>query len=92
MTMGHVEIWTKPNCSYCTKAKKLLKINNVDFTEKVLGVDFTKEILLERFPQAKTFPVVVVEGYNIGGYERLEEMITTDNSDTRRFLTEDDIK
>lgn len=89
MTLSHVELWTKPNCSFCTKAKKLLSINDIPFTEKVLNVDFTKEILLERFPDAKTFPVVVVEGFNIGGFSNLQEMINDNNNDTRRFLTED---
>lgn len=89
MTLSHVELWTKSNCSYCTKAKKLLMINSIPFTEKKLDVDFTREILQERFPTAKTFPVVVVEGFHIGGFTNLEEMINTNNNDGRLLLNED---
>jgi len=35
--MEHVVIWTKPDCPYCTRAKNVLRANNIAFEEKVLG-------------------------------------------------------
>ena len=34
----------------------------------ILDEDFTREELLEKFPHARTFPQIVIDGENIGGY------------------------
>jgi glutaredoxin-related protein len=52
-----------------------------------LNEDFTREQLLELFPSVKTFPVIVVDGFNIGGFQQLKEMIETNNT-TAKYLTE----
>jgi glutaredoxin 3 len=64
-------IYSKPNCPYCVNAKKLLELKGIPFEEKVLDVDFTREQLLEKFPEAKTFPQVILEGEHVGGYTDL---------------------
>jgi glutaredoxin len=69
------------------KAKQLLKTMNMEFTEEKLDVDFTREILLEKFPSAKSYPVIVVDGFYIGGYSQLSEMIAS-HSDNRKLLNE----
>jgi glutaredoxin 3 len=86
--MNHVVIWSKPDCPYCTRAKSALRSKNIPFEEKVLNQDFTREILLETYPTAKTFPVIVVDGYYIGGYTQLEQRLTEEFNDTRRLLNE----
>lgn len=86
--MEHVVIWTKPDCPYCTRTKNVLRANNIAFEEKVLNRDFTKEILLETYPKAKSFPVVVVDGFYIGGYTQLTEKLNERNNDTTQLLNE----
>ena len=39
---------------------------------KELGKDFTREEVFEKFPSARTFPQIRVDGENIGGYTELE--------------------
>lgn len=85
--MNNVVLYTKDNCSYCMNAKSLLTNKNIPYKEMKLGEDFTRETLLEMFPEAKTFPVIVVDGFNIGGYVQLKEHIDS-VSDSRKFLTE----
>lgn len=85
--INHVEVWTKPNCTYCTRAKQLLSLNNIMYDEFKLDEDFTRETLLEKFPSAKTFPVIVVDGYYIGGFTQLEEMVN-EPRDNRKLLNE----
>ena len=34
-----------------------------------LDQDFTREIVLEKFPGARTFPQIKVHGKNVGGFE-----------------------
>jgi glutaredoxin len=66
----------------------VLRTNNINFEEKVLNRDFTKEILLETYPKAKSFPVVVVDGFYIGGYTQLTEKLNERNNDTTQLLNE----
>lgn len=84
-----IEIYTKDDCSFCTNAKNLLRIHNKDFVEYKLNEDFTREILLSKFPEAKTYPVVVVDGFHIGGYDQLQRQINEERQDSRKVLLED---
>jgi glutaredoxin len=81
-----VEIYSKDNCSFCTSAKNLLNRRRIPYKEYVLGEDFDREKLLDKFPEARTFPVVVVDGIRIGGYDDLVEYVK--EYDGREFLTE----
>ena len=84
----NVEIWSRVNCPYCTSAKEILRDFNIPFTEKVLDRDFTREFLLETYPTARTFPVVVVDGFYIGGYNQLSQKLNEEKSSTQRLLNE----
>lgn len=83
-----VEIYSKPGCPYCVWAKELLAENGMAYTEKVLGVDFAREFILEHFPGQRTYPVIIVQGMNVGGYEGLKNYLalTEGPDDTRKFL------
>jgi glutaredoxin 3 len=84
-----IEIYSKDNCSFCVQAKQLLRIHNKDFIEYKLDEDFTREILLSKFPEAKTYPVVVVDGFHIGGFDQLQRQINEETNDHRKILLED---
>lgn len=83
-----IEIYSKDGCAYCVKAKQLLNTHGKDFMEYKLNEDFTRDILLSKFPEAKTFPVIVVDGMNIGGYDQLFHYITEERLDNRKLLNE----
>ena len=70
-----VQIYSKEGCGYCDMAKALLTSKHIPFTEQVLGIDFTREQLLANYSLAKTFPVIIVDGFYIGGYTNLVEHI-----------------
>lgn len=85
----NVVIFSKEGCSYCTKAKMLLSTKGISYKEYKLNEDFTKEFLLETYPEAKTFPVIVVDGFNIGGYSQLEKYLSSQlNENNVKFLNE----
>ena len=84
-----IEIYSKDNCVYCVTAKSLLASKNKQFTEYKLGVDYTREQLLEKFPNARTFPVVVIDGFHIGGFNELNKILMEESSDTRKLLNEE---
>jgi glutaredoxin 3 len=83
-----IEIYSKENCTYCVSAKNLLTSKNKLFTEHKLGVDYTREQLFEKFPNAKSFPVIVIDGYHIGGHTELNKSLTELSMDTRKLLNE----
>jgi glutaredoxin 3 len=86
--LQHVTIYTKENCSYCTKAKMLLANRGIRYNELKLNEDFTREALVELFPSAMTFPVIVVDGFNIGGFTELNKMLTEQTNTSAKLLTE----
>jgi len=81
-----IEIYSKDSCPQCVQAKTLLKNKGKDFVEYKLDRDFTREILLDKFPEAKTFPVIVIDGFNIGGINQLNEHLNIE--DDRLLLNE----
>ena len=66
-----IEIYSKENCSYCTRAKGLLDSLKVEYETKQLDVDFTREQLFELAPTARTYPQIFIDGKPIGGYDQL---------------------
>lgn len=66
-----IEIFGKPMCPFCDKAKMLCETRKYEYTYKSLGTDYTKEELLEMFPGARTVPQIIVDGKKIGGYNEL---------------------
>ena len=83
-----IEVYSKDGCPNCVKAKQLLNTHGKVFSEYKLNEDFTRDILLSKFPEAKTFPVIVVDGMNIGGYDQLFQYITEERLDNRKLLNE----
>ena len=41
----------------------------------MLDVDFNREEMLEKFPGARTFPQIIVDGEKIGGYTEFKALI-----------------
>lgn len=64
-------IYTKPNCSFCVKAKQLLQEKSVKYSEIDISDPLIKADFKLKFPHAKTVPQIVIEGINIGGYTDL---------------------
>lgn len=66
-----IYIWGKPACPSCTKAKALCEKYNYRYEYRELGKDFEREEVLTEFPEARTFPQIVINGQKIGGYEQM---------------------
>lgn len=86
-----VEIYTKKECGYCVRAKKFLEEKGLLYTEYVLDKDVTKEFIVENFPHARTFPIIIMDGTHIGGYDSLVSHYDTMHdisSSSLRYLAE----
>jgi len=69
-------VWTKPNCPNCDQAKALLKNKGIEYEERNIGVDWTKEQLLEAVPTARTVPQIFMGEEYVGGYTDLKQKLT----------------
>lgn len=74
-----IHIWGKPACPSCTKAKMFCENNNFPFEYLELGKDFDREAVLTEFPEARTFPQIVINGIKVGGYEQLLAYVENTN-------------
>jgi|TARA_B100001094_G_C18107179_1_gene759060 glutaredoxin len=70
-----IEIYGKNPCPFCDRAKQLLDKEGHEYTYKLLGKDFNREQMMEKFPTARTFPQIVIDNENIGGYDNLCEYL-----------------
>ena len=70
-----IVIYSKDNCSFCDRARELLKSQGKEYIEYKLDKDFTRETIKTVFPTAKTFPVIVINNDYIGGYTELAEKL-----------------
>ena len=70
-----IEIWSKPQCPFCDKAENLCKQKNLEYKKYMLDVDFSREELVEKFPSARTFPQITINGELIGGYTEFEAKV-----------------
>jgi len=69
-------IYSKENCVFCEKAKALLEMRGLEYNELKYEQDFTRDELLTRFPQARTFPQIETDkGEYVGGFDQLKERL-----------------
>ncbi len=66
-----IKIWSKTNCPMCEKSKAFLKNKNIDFSVMTIGVNATKEDLLNLLPSARSVPQIFIDNVHIGGYNEL---------------------
>jgi glutaredoxin 3 len=74
-----IEIYSKPDCPYCVQAENLCKQNAIliDYKKYMLDEDFTRDDLFEKFPTARTFPQITLDGESIGGFMEFKEIVNT---------------
>jgi glutaredoxin len=87
----NVMIYTKDNCHFCTNAKALLATKGIGYTEMKLNEDFTREYLVENYPSAKSFPLIIIDGFYIGGYEQLKNKLNESSDTTQKLLNEGNV-
>ena len=73
-----IEIWSKPQCPFCDKAENLCKQKNFEYKKCMLDVDFTREQLFEKFPSARTFPQITINGELVGGFTEFEAKVRSE--------------
>lgn len=90
-------VYTMPNCPDCKNSKDLLERKgfkkNEGYFEKVAGVDFGREELIELIGPVRTLPQILVkkeqDTYLIGGFANLIKYFNGELPDMKQvFLSE----
>lgn len=71
MTQFFAEIYTKPDCPYCSLAKDFMKGMDIQYIESVVGEDVLWEDVVAAVPGVKTVPQIWINGHHVGGYDDL---------------------
>jgi glutaredoxin 3 len=80
-------IITKPDCSYCVRAKMLLDQKKIPYTELKLGEDITRAEVTDLYPIMKTVPIILLSDgpdgsdHLIGGYTQLNQLLNENTHD-----------
>ena len=82
----NVVIYTKDNCPYCVQAKRLLEEKGKAYTEINIGRDIRRDDFMSLFPNVRTVPFIIIDGDEIGGFDKLTEWL--DTAAGRSFLAE----
>jgi len=68
-------VWSKDSCSFCTQAKTLLESKGIEYEERNVSQDWTREQLLEAVPTARTLPQIFLDEELVGGFTELRKKL-----------------
>ena len=69
-------VWSKNQCPFCVQAKALLESKGIEFEERNVSTNWTKEQLLEAVPAARTLPQIFLDDNYIGGFTELRKHLS----------------
>jgi glutaredoxin len=70
-----IEIYGKPGCIWCERSVALLDTRNISYKYYTVGLDVDLNFIKDTFPDVKVVPIIVINGFRIGGYESLEAYV-----------------
>jgi glutaredoxin 3 len=68
-------VWSKDRCTYCVQDKALLEARGIDYEERNIMQDWTREQLLEAVPTARTLPQIFLDNEYVGGFTELRQRL-----------------
>jgi glutaredoxin 3 len=68
-------VWSKDQCPYCVQAKALLESRGIEYEERNVSQDWTREQLLEAVPTARTLPQIFLGEELVGGFTELRKKL-----------------
>jgi len=74
-----ISIYSKPNCIFCDKAKMRLQKHYPKIY--MLDKDYSRDDFFKKFPHAKTFPQIIINNEQVGGYQELEKWLEKNSFD-----------
>lgn len=69
--MSKIDIYTKPYCPYCERAKALLEEKGAEYNEIVASHDPTLRAEMNERSGRYTYPQIFINGTHVGGCDDL---------------------
>ena len=54
------------------KKLQVIEVKFLEYKKYMLDVDYSREDFMEKFPEARTFPQITMDGNYIGGFTELD--------------------
>jgi len=76
----NIEIYSKDHCPFCDmavhKAQAMMQeSSDIKTAVYKLGLDFDRDEMMAKFPTARTFPQIKIDGKSIGGWDQFKDII-----------------
>ena len=68
-------VYSKNGCPFCTKVVQVLQLSKLSHVVYELDQDFDRESFYGQFGQGSTFPQVVVDATNLGGWAETSQYL-----------------
>lgn len=68
-------VYSMEGCGHCVGAKAALTIKNIPFKEIKVPDDMTTADFIERFPNARSFPLIFDDEHFVGGFKDLQDYL-----------------
>jgi glutaredoxin 3 len=68
-------VWSKDSCPFCVQAKALLESRGIEYEERNVSQDWTREQLFEAVPTARTLPQIFLDEELVGGFTELRKKL-----------------
>ena len=69
-------VWSKDSCPFCVQAKALLDSRGIEYEERNVSQNWSKEQLLEAVPTARTLPQIFLDEQYVGGFQELRKHLS----------------
>ena len=82
--MAQVVIYTTDYCSFCARAKALLRSKGVNFEEIDLSRDQDLREEVQQRTGRRTVPLIFIDGVSVGGFDEIRQL--DDDGELDRLL------
>ena len=67
-----IELFSGPQCNYCSQAKEMLDEMGVVYEEFDISNDQNRNEIIRRLPRTRSIPQIFVDDQHIGSFEDLQ--------------------
>lgn len=68
-------IYSRPACGWCMKAKNLMALKGVEYTERLMQLSDVEMFKTMFGVEVKTVPQIILDDKYVGGYDKLEKIL-----------------
>lgn len=76
-----IGIYTIDGCGFCDQAKALLIDKDLKFKEQKIETSDERMQLKNKYPEARSFPIIIIDHQWIGGFSQLMDWIRDHKDD-----------